>query len=145
MGVFAEGGKRLIEQHCVVQMPPFVQHKRYHFRHLFICFYASPFSGPPPSPYHHHHHHYRHCYPSSIICRLFCVSVKPTITRSVPQSCSESIWLDVVTHLPVIFPYAFVEIWNRVTHCGFSPATPPLHAQIDTKKRAMALLESCSF
>lgn len=61
-----------------------------------------------------------YCFPLSIICQLFCMSVTRTITHSVPESCSESIRLDRVTHLPVTFQYVCSEIWNHLTRCVFS-------------------------
>lgn len=117
---------------------PFRAHKSYPFSTLVHqLFYALT---PTELVFPRHH-----CKPSSIICWLFCVSVKLTITRSVPRSCSESIWLDGVTHLPVSFPYVFSEIWNRVTHCGLSLATTPLYTQMDSKRELCCFLNPAPF
>lgn len=89
------------------------------------------FNTSSPTEWYAPHHH---CQLPSIICHLFCVSLKLTITRSVSQSCNESMWLDRVTHLPVIFPYVFAEIWNRVTNRVSSFAAPPLQTHTDPKR-----------
>lgn len=138
MGVFAEGGKGFDGGALCCSMLSFVRTQMLPFStlvHQAFMPVPQPSMSPPP----------HHCKPSSVICWLFCVSVKLTITRSVPQSCSESIWLDGVTHLPVIFPYAFSEIWNRVTHCGLSPATPPPHTQMDTKREPWCFSSPAAF
>ena len=62
-----------------------------------------------------------------------------------PPSCSESIWHDRVTHLPVIFPYAY--IW-KMKPCDTLWLEPCNLASIYTnrhRKRTSALLESCCF
>lgn len=111
-------------EHSVVLRFSLCGHKCYHFRHLSIrLFIPIPLLIIP-----------HHCNPSSISCLLFSLSVKLTITRLVPESCSESMWLDGVTHLPVIFSYPLLEIWNHVTCCSFSPATPPSYTQMDSEK-----------